>query len=134
MISKYKHFKIELKVRFENISILIKEMNFPYILNLSKNISLATFGIYGTSRRQKDVFLNGINCQVLTGCPTYFPPFSKGYNLANNWLRSKNFACECDLWAAILFETKKFFWKFWKNYTASKKRSKMALLVKSTSI
>ena len=69
-----------------------------------------------------------------TGCPTYFPPFSKGYNLANNWLRSKILACECDLWAAILFETKKFFWKSWNNCTVSKKCSKMALLVKSTTI
>ena len=44
-----------------------------------------------------------------TGCPGYFSPFLKGYNLANNPLRAKILACECDLWAAILFETKKNF-------------------------
>ena len=42
-----------------------------------------------------------------TGCPGYFSPFLKGYNLANNRLRAEILACECDLWAAILFETKK---------------------------
>ena len=50
--------------------------------------------------------------KILTGCPGYFSPFLKGYNLANNQLRAKILACECDLWAAILFETKKNFENF----------------------
>ena len=50
------------------------------------------------------VFLEGS-----TGCPGYFSPFLKGYNLANNRLRAKILAYECDLWTAILFETKKKF-------------------------
>ena len=62
--------------------------------------------------------------KAITGCPGYFSPFLKGYNLANNRLRAKILACECDLWAAILFETKKFFLKILKKLLCFQKMFK----------
>ena len=71
-----------------------------------------------------------INQTAVTGCPTYFLPFSKAYILMGIWPRSKIPTVLDVSWRYISYEKKKFFRKISKKGPSCKNWSTMAPPIK----